>query len=174
MNLNDLTELQDTRSLDVDENKEEAGNAISYEQRKNILCDFSVKEFMRTKISLLITQKMITLYDELHDAIEHEVGPTSLLHGPCGIGKTTTLFFICHLARTKGYVVFQIQARDFVNQAQSMSSLLQEYLTSWIAVTGESIVKKLFGDDNFGLIKRILSIIFLKHEGKNRSSNYFK
>jgi flagellar biosynthesis GTPase FlhF len=129
------------RTLDVEEHKE-GENFISYEQMGNILCDFTVKEFMRAKTSLLITQKMRTLYEELHAAIEHEEGHTSLLQGPSGVGKTTTLLYIGHMARAKGYLVFPIQARDFVHQAESMSVLIQKFLRKWFRAVGQDIVKE--------------------------------
>jgi hypothetical protein len=117
---------------------------------------------------------MTTLFGELEDSIQRNQKYKSLLQGPCGIGKTTTLLYLGHMARAKGYVVFPIQARYFVNQARSMSSLLQGYLTKWIDATGENIVKEIFGDDFFGRIKRLVSTIHLKHEEEKQIIQLFQ
>ena len=128
---------------------------ISFEKMNNILCDFSINEFMHAKTPLFITKKMTTLYEKLH---KHK----RLLQGPSGVGKTTTLLYIGHMARAKGYVVFPIQACDFVNQAEPMSNLIQQYLRRWFLAGGEDIAKDIFGDD-FGKIKTVVSATILPH-----------
>jgi len=144
--------VEATRRMNVEEYKE--GAVISFEVMENILSDFSVKEFMCVKTSILVTRKMVTLYEELHAAIKRKRGHKRLLQGPSGVGKTTTLLYIGHLARSMGYLVFPVQARDFVDQAIPMSMLITEFLSSWIDAVGEDIVKDIVGEDNFGLIEK--------------------
>jgi hypothetical protein len=91
----------------------------------------------------MITQTMETHWEELRASIEHEEGHTSLLQGPSGVGKTTTMLYIGHMARTKGYVVFPIQARDFVNQSEPMTMLIRQFLFNWRAVEGETKLKQI-------------------------------
>ena len=131
-----------TIRLNVEERKE-AASFIAYNAMGNILCDFSVKEFMRAKTSLMITQTMETHWEELRASIEHEEVHTSLLQGPSGIGKTTTMLFIGHMARTNGYVVFPIQARDFVNQPDPMTMLIRQFLCNWRDAEGETKLKQI-------------------------------
>jgi hypothetical protein len=78
------------------------------------------------------------------------------------------------MARTKGYLVFPIQARDFVNQAKSMSNLIQTYLRSWFHAIGEDIVKEIFGDDDFANIKKIVSTKFLKPDEEKQIIQIFQ
>ena len=161
------------RRLDVEETKERE-NFISYEGMENILCDFTVEEFAHVETSLLVTPIMTTLFQKLEGSIQRNQKYKSLLQGPSGVGKTTTLLYIGHMARLKGYVVFPIQARDFVNHAKSMSMLIKEFLKRWIRVVGENIMKEIFGDDDFALIKKIVSTRFLKHEEEKQIIEIFQ
>jgi flagellar biosynthesis GTPase FlhF len=128
-------EVQETRRMDVEEHEEEE-NFISYDAMENILRDFTVEEFDHGKTPILVTPIMTTLFQELEDSIHRNRKYKSLLQGPSGVGKTTTLLYIGHMARTKGYVVFPIQARDFVNQAEPMSDLIRQFLLDWIDAVG--------------------------------------
>ena len=92
---------------------------------ENILCDYADDEFIETKSSLLITPKMKTLYEELDTAIKYKIGYKILLQGAYGAGKTTTLLYIGHVARSEVYVVFPIQALDFVDQPVPITVLIQ-------------------------------------------------
>jgi len=162
--LDDVQETKETeeatRRMNVEEYKE--GAAIPHEMMKNILRDFKAWEFMRANTSLLVTQTMVTLYEELHAAIEHEGGLKCLLQGPSGVGKTTTLLYIGHLARSMGYLVFPVQALEFVNQVIPMSMLIKNFLSSWIDAVGKDNVKEFLGENDFGLINKMTR--FLKHD----------
>jgi hypothetical protein len=47
------------------------------------------------------------------------------------------------MAILKGYMVFPIQARDFVNQAEPMSSLIRKFLLNWIDAECETKLKEI-------------------------------
>ena len=132
-----------TRLEGEEEEKENGGETVlSYEALGNILGDFCVKDFMATKKSLWITPEMKALDQELEMAIHYQQGDTRLLQGPTGIGKTTTLLYLGHVARTKGYLVFPLQARNFVNQTAPMSCLIHQFLLSWIDAVGEDQLRQ--------------------------------
>jgi hypothetical protein len=126
----------------VEEHKEEE-NFISYEALGNILCDFTVNEFDDSETPLLITPIMTTLFQQLERSIQRNRMYESLLQGPSIVGKSTTLLYIGHMAILKGYMVFPIQARDFVNQAEPMSSLIRKFLLNWIDAECETKLKEI-------------------------------
>jgi hypothetical protein len=98
---------------------------------------------------------MRALFQQLDTAIHNQEGLSIVLPGPFGVGKSTTLLYIGHVARAKGYVVFPMQASYFVNQARPMRSLIQQFWRTWIDAVGENIMKDIF-PDNFESINKIL------------------
>jgi Mitochondrial ribosomal death-associated protein 3 len=118
-------------------------NFISFEAMKNILCDFTVEEFDHRETPLLVTPHMTTLFHKVEESVQRNRKYKSLLQGPSGVGKTTTLLYIGHMARAKGYVVFPIQARDFVNETQPLSGLISDFLLNWIDAEGETKLKEI-------------------------------
>jgi hypothetical protein len=61
-----------------------------------------------------------------------------------------------------------------VNQAESMSSLIEKFLRKWFRAVGKNIKKEIFGDEDFGLIKKIVSTRFLKHEEEKQIIEIFQ
>jgi hypothetical protein len=60
------------------------------------------------------------------------------------------------MAREKGYVLFPIQARDFVNQSEPMSDLIRQVLLDWIDSVGENLLKSIPARvSNFGSLYNI-------------------
>lgn len=98
---------------------------------------------MHAKTPLLVTPVMTTLYRELEDSMQRNQSYKTLLQGPNGVGKTTTLLYIGHMARAKGYLVFPIQASFFVNQGKPMSSQITQFLLNWRNAEGEAKLKEI-------------------------------
>ena len=126
-----------------EEEDQEGQHVISYDAVGNVLSDFQVPEFVYHGSPLLVTPTMTALFQRLEDTIQRDQGSTSttLLLGPSGVGKTTTLLYIGHMARKKGYLVFPVQARDFVNQARPMGDVIRLFLFTWIEAVGKDILK---------------------------------
>jgi hypothetical protein len=137
---------------------------IPHDQMWKILQDFDVDELTHNHTSLLVTPFMMTLADHLESSINHGKHYECLLQGPFGVGKTTTLLYLGHIARKKGYIVFPIQARNFVNQAMPMSSLIIHFLVDWIHVVGHDVLREILGEKDF---KYILENI---HESKDEKT----
>ena len=94
--------------MDAEEHTTRENEVISFDELNNILSDFRVMEFTHARTSLLVTATMRTLHNELNLAILRQQNYVTLLEGPSGVGKTTTLLYIGHVAREKGYVVFHV------------------------------------------------------------------
>ncbi len=143
--------------MDLEEHATKENEIISFEQMNNILFDFRAKEFKRARTSLLITEKKKSLSNELSLAIQDKQDLTILLQGPSGVDKTSTLLYIGNLSRKKGYVVFPLQAYDFVDQDAPLCLLVQDLLKTWIAAVGTDSVRSVMGEDFFATVQDNLS-----------------
>lgn len=128
--------------LDIEEEKE-GQDVIAYAALRNILCDFKVQEFDETETDILVTHTMTTLFQKLERAIQRNRMCKRLLQGPSGVGKSSTLIYIGHMARMKGYVVFPVQASEFVNQGSPMYVVIRKFLLTWIEAVGKETLKSI-------------------------------
>jgi putative ribosome biogenesis GTPase RsgA len=75
---------------------------LPFQQVKDICRDFNVDNF---KSDILVTGKMKEIYGEIQsDALP----AIFVLRGASGVGKTTILLFVGHMARKSGCLVFPI------------------------------------------------------------------
>jgi ABC-type transport system involved in cytochrome bd biosynthesis fused ATPase/permease subunit len=138
---------------------------ISYQKMQNILIDFEHKETLIRRSSVLVTEQMKFLYEELQ--LQAASPPfhycTRLLQGPSGAGKSTVLLVLGHIARESGCLVFPIEARQFaiVNDHELKNNILL-FMTKWIRATGEDILRS-----HKCITKPTLTLLEFVNEGLN-------
>jgi hypothetical protein len=99
-----------------------------------MLRDFEVKEIVANECSLVVSDDMKSIYRRL----SRDILPfTNVLVGPSGVGKTSTLLAIGHMARKSKCLVFAFQARNLTT-SYSVARWVDSFLTRWKAAVAAS------------------------------------